>query len=105
VIDFIYRWDVKGRPKLRHAPVADRGLDRHSPLEVLRHSTSWQACYGKVNKHVAWLPRDHWIEDWEREAIVKFVKQFPLESYRRLTFLMPDRDTAAVSLPTTYLVP
>jgi hypothetical protein len=27
-------------------------------------------------------PRDCWIEDSEREAIVKFAQQFPLEGYR-----------------------
>jgi hypothetical protein len=39
----------------------------------------WRARYGKVNEHNAWIPRDHWIEDWERDAIVKFAQQFPLE--------------------------
>jgi hypothetical protein len=33
----------------------------------------------------------YWIEDCEHDAIVKFVKQLPLEDYRRLTFMMLDR--------------
>jgi transposase InsO family protein len=64
----------------------------------------WRARYGKVNEHNAWIPRDHWIEDWERDAIVKFAQQFPLEGYRRLTFMMLDRDIVAVSPSTTYRV-
>src|SRR5207302_8765321 len=26
---------------------------------------SWQERYGQVNEHNHWLPRDHWLEDWE----------------------------------------
>ena len=29
----------------------------------------WQKRYGKANEHNALVPRDHWIEPWEREAI------------------------------------
>lgn len=32
----------------------------------------WQKRYGKANEHNALVPRDHWIEDWEREAILAF---------------------------------
>jgi hypothetical protein len=64
----------------------------------------WRARYGKVNEHNACIPRDHWIEDWERDAIVKFARAFPQESYRRLTLMMRERDIVNVSPSTTYRV-
>ena len=50
------------------------------------------------------IPRDHWVEPQERNAIEAFARQYPLEGYRRLTFMMLDRDVAAVSPATTYRV-
>jgi len=64
----------------------------------------WQKRYGKVNEHNARIPRDHWLEDWERQAISDFHQQNPLEGYRRLTFMMLDRDVVAVSPSSTYRV-
>ncbi len=28
----------------------------------------WQARYGKVNEHNALVPRDHWLEAWEKRG-------------------------------------
>ena len=50
------------------------------------------------------VPRDHWLEQWEKDAIIDFHHQFPLEGYRRLTFMMLDRDIVAVSPSRTYRV-
>ena len=52
---------------------------------------SWRDRYGKANEHNALVPRDHWLEPWEKVAIINFDHQFPLEGYRRLTFMMLDR--------------
>jgi hypothetical protein len=30
----------------------------------------WQTRYGKANEHNSWIPLDHWIDGWERDAIV-----------------------------------
>ena len=30
----------------------------------------WRRRYGRVNEHNAWIPRDHWLEGWEKEAII-----------------------------------
>jgi transposase InsO family protein len=64
----------------------------------------WKKRYGKANEHNALVPRDFWIEDWERKAIVDFHDINPLEGYRRLTFMMLDQNVAAVSPATTYRV-
>jgi len=65
---------------------------------------SWRDRYGKANEHNALVPRDHWLEPWERMAIINFHHQFPLEGYRRLTFMMLDRNVVAVSPSSTYRV-
>ena len=64
----------------------------------------WQDRYGKANEHNAKVPRDHWLTDDERGRIIAFQQQFPLEGYRRLTFMMLDRDVVAVSPTTTWRV-
>jgi hypothetical protein len=48
----------------------------------------WRERYGRVNEHNARLPRDHWITQAERQAILDFHAQNPLEGYRRLTYMM-----------------
>jgi len=64
----------------------------------------WRLRYGKANEHNALVPRDHWIEYWERRAIIDYFDRHPLEGYRRLTFMMLDDDVVAVSPATTYRV-
>ena len=64
----------------------------------------WKARYGKVNEHNARVPRDHWLEDWERRAVLDFEEQHPVEGYRRLTFMMNDADVVAAAPATVYRV-
>ena len=59
---------------------------------------------GKANEHNHLVPRDHWLEKWERDAIVSFFHKYPLEGYRRLCFMMLDRDIVAVSPASVYRV-
>jgi transposase InsO family protein len=65
---------------------------------------SWKNRYGKANEHNAWIPRDHWLEEAEKQAIIDFHGQFPAEGYRRLTFMMLDRDVVACSPASVYRV-
>ena len=65
---------------------------------------TWMDRYGKANEHNAPIPRDFWLEEWEREAIIKFCIDNPLEGYRRLTFMMLDRNIVAVSPASTWRV-
>jgi putative transposase len=66
--------------------------------------SSWKTRYGKVNEHNGWIPRDHWLEAWEKQAILEFERENYLEGYRRLTFMMLDADVVAVSPSTVYRV-
>ena len=65
---------------------------------------SWKKRYGKVNEHNGQVPRDFWLEDWEKKAILDFHDKHPLEGYRRLTFMMLDADVVAVSPSSVYRV-
>jgi transposase InsO family protein len=57
-----------------------------------------------VNGHNGKIPRDWWLEEWEKSAILHFHDSHPLEGYRRLTFMMLDDDIVAVSPSSTYRV-
>jgi transposase InsO family protein len=65
---------------------------------------SWRERYGRVNEHNGWIPRDFWLEQWEKQAILDFHRNHPLEGYRRLTFMMLDRDVVAVSPASVWRV-
>ena len=96
VVDFVREWAAVTELPARHF-VAWLGLHRSK-------YASWKRRYGRANEHNAWQPRDHWLQPWEREAIVKFAQDHPLEGYRRLTFMMLDRDVVAVSPSSVYRV-
>jgi putative transposase len=64
----------------------------------------WRNRYGKLNEHNAWIPRDWWLEDAEKQAIIRFSFEYPLEGYRRLAFMMLDRDVVAASPSSVYRV-
>ena len=65
-----------------------------------RKYQSWKRRYGKVNEHNAQVPRDHWLEDREKRAIVAYAG----EGYRRLTYMMMDADVVAASPASVYRV-
>jgi putative transposase len=96
VVDFVTYWS--GRTKVAQLTMA-------LWLEIAPSKFyDWRKRYGRVNEHNGSMPRDHWLEPWERQAIVAFHEEHPLEGYRRLTFMMIDRDVVAVSPATTYRV-
>jgi putative transposase len=96
VVDYVKHW-------------ADRTeLPARQLLSWLGLGTSkfhdWKHRYGKANEHNGKVPRDWWLEDWEKRAIVDFHDRHPLEGYRRLTFMMLDDDVVAVSPASVYRV-
>lgn len=96
IVDFMNRWSDKTEVPLRRM--------LHTAALALSTFYHWRQRYGKANEHNAQVPRDHWLEAWEKEAILKFHAQYPLEGYRRLSFMMLDRDVVAVSPSSTYRV-
>ena len=64
----------------------------------------WKLRYGKVNEHNSWIPRDHWLAEEEKQAILRFHFEHPLEGYRRLCFMMLDASVVATSPSTVRRV-
>jgi len=64
----------------------------------------WRSRYGQVNEHNATVPRNWWLDEWEKKAIIRFHAQYPQEGYRRLAFMMLDADVVAVSPSSVYRV-
>jgi putative transposase len=96
VVDFVNRWS-------QHTELAASRLLCWLDLGSSKFF-DWRRRYGKVNEHNAWIPRDHWLEEWEKQAILEFEGLYPLEGYRRLAFMMLDRDVVAVSPSSVYRV-
>ncbi len=96
VIDFVNRWSGK----------TEFGAGRFVGWLGIASSKfyHWKSRFGKVNEHNAWIPRDHWLDDWEKQAILDFEARYPLEGYRRLAFMMLDADVVAVSPSSVYRV-
>lgn len=65
---------------------------------------NWQSRYGKVNEHNGWIPRDFWLTNAEKQAIINYYAAHPLEGYRRLTYMMMDDNIVAVSPTSVYRV-
>ena len=64
----------------------------------------WRQRYGKANEHNGRVPRDFWLQDWEKETILDFHSKYPLEGYRRLTYMMIDAGVVAVSPASVWRV-
>jgi putative transposase len=96
IVDFVRRWSEKA------------GIGAGRFIEWLSIQASkfydWRERYGQTNEHNGWVPRDFWLEQWEKEAIVDFHLKNPLEGYRRLTFMMLDQDVVAVSPSSVWRV-
>jgi putative transposase len=96
VIDFVRRWNERtefaAQRFMRWLGVASSKF------------YDWRTRYGQVNEHNRWIPRDFWLEEREKRAILDFHDRFPLEGYRRLTFMMLDADVVAVSPASVWRV-
>jgi len=95
-VDFVRRW----------SEAAEIGTGRFVGWLGVTASKfyDWRERYGRVNEHNGWVPRDFWLEDWEKQAIIAFHWKNPSEGYRRLTFMMLDADIVAVSPSSVWRV-
>jgi transposase InsO family protein len=96
VIDFVGKWSSTTELTAKRI-VAWIGLNQSKYFD-------WKNRYGKVNEHNGKVPRDHWLEKSEEEAIIAYAREHSRDGYRRMTFMMLDEDVAAVSPSTVYRV-
>ena len=96
MVDYVAKWSGRTElPATRLVKWVGLGMSKFY---------DWRKRYGKVNEHNALVPRDHWLEDWEKQAILAYYAEHPLEGYRRLTYMMMDADVVAASPATVYRV-
>ena len=96
VIDFVRRWSSASE-------IAVRGFVVWLGVATSKFY-SWQTRYGRANEHNGWVPRDFWLEAWEKRAIIEFHDRYPREGYRRLTFMMLDENLVAASPASVWRV-
>jgi transposase InsO family protein len=96
VVDYVQRWTERAE------------LPAKRLLGWLELCTSkfhqWKERYGKANEHNGQVPRDWWLEDWEKQAILDYHDRHPLDGYRSLTFMMLDDVVVAASPSSVYRV-
>jgi len=96
VVDFVREWSEKA--EIRQGDLVKWiGVTKSKFFD-------WQHRHGQVNGHNGWVPRDHWLIPPERDAILRYYWDHPLEGYRRLTYMMLDADVVAVSPATVYRI-
>lgn len=96
IVDFVRQWSER-------TEIAGKRMVAWIGISSSKYH-DWQGRYGQVNEHNAWIPRDEWLDEEEKRAIVEFHREYPLEGYRRLAFMMLDRDVVAVSPSSVYRV-
>jgi hypothetical protein len=83
IVDFVRRW----------SEASEIGAGRFVGWLGVSSSKfyDWRERYGRVNEHNGWVPRDFWLEDWEKQAIVNFHLKNPLRGAlrQRQTFCPP----------------
>ena len=96
VIDYVQQWSTK-------TGVSTTQLVDHLGIGHSRYY-NWRKRYGRVNEHNGWIPRDHWLQEWEKQAIRDFYLEHDQDGYRRVTYMMLDANIVAVSPSSVYRV-
>lgn len=95
VVDFIHHWSERKFSKV--------WLVKRLGIRMNKFY-SWHHRYGKDNSHNGKIPRDYWVLDEEIQKIIEFYLEHKPDGYRRVTYMMLDKDIAAVSPATTYRI-
>lgn len=96
VVDYVRYWS--SRTEIKVGKIVNHiGITRSKYYD-------WRRRYGKTNEHNAWIPRDFYLTDREKRAIIAYYNDHLLEGYRRLTYMMMDDDIVAVSPSSVYRV-
>ena len=96
MVDYVGKWTVR-------AELSAKQLLGWIGLPTSKYHL-WRQHYGRPHAHNAHIPRDGWLEAWEKQAIIDYHRRFPLEGYRRLAYMMLDQDVVAVSPTSVYRV-
>lgn len=64
----------------------------------------WERRFGRPNTHNGRTPRWFWVGQDEKDRIVQFYREHPLDGYRRCAYMMIDQDVAYCSPSTVYRI-
>ena len=96
IIEFVRYWSVR-------TSIPVKTLIAWIGIRVARYY-DWVERFGRPNRHNGKVPCRHWVTPEERAAILEFHALHRDVGYRRLTYMMIDRDVAAVSPATVYRI-
>ena len=96
VVDFIQLWAEK-TPLTREQVLGKLGIPSSKYHD-------WVRRYAEENRHNAQIPKEIWLQENEKEAILAHYEKHPDEGYRRLAYMMLDENIAAVSPSSVYRV-
>lgn len=64
----------------------------------------WRERLGQETKHNGKIPKDFWVTEEEKEAVIQFFKDNAVEGYRSATYNMIDLDIAYMSCSSVYRI-
>ena len=96
VVEFVSYWSERAEMK-RQQIVGWLGISASKYYD-------WCARQGQPNHHNGQVPKENWLEGWEKAAIRRYYQQHPQEGYRRLAYMMLDEEVVAVSPISVYRV-
>lgn len=96
VVEFVRYWSPR-------AELSASRLVRWLGISASKYY-DWQQRYGQINGHNATVPRDFWLTEGEKAAILAYQVDHPDEGYRRLAYMMLDEGVVAVSPSSVYRV-
>lgn len=94
VVDFVRHWAEK-TPFTREQILGKLGIPSSKYHD-------WVQRYEEENHHNAQIPNKIWLQKAEKEAILDYHAKHPDEGYRRLAYMMLDKNIAAVSPSSVY---
>jgi hypothetical protein len=96
IVDFVNIWYSK-------TEMSKKMILRWIGISVDKFN-DWKNRFGKTNFHNGLIPRDFWLEESEKRAIIKFYSQHSTDGYRRVAYMMLDLNIVAVSPSSVYRV-
>jgi putative transposase len=96
VVDFVEKWTAK-------TEITTERMIGWLQIGMGKFYT-WRQRYGRPNRNNGKVPRKHWLAEEEKANIIDFHKKYPLEGYRRLTYMMMDADVAYASPASVWRV-
>lgn len=96
IIKFIFYWSQRAELPLKKL-LLWIGIKRSK-------FSNWKRREGKENSHNSKQPKEGWLLEWEKKAIIKFYLENKEEGYRRVTYMMIDANIVAVSPSSVYRV-